>query len=715
LTKAEFGKVVRMFYKDFSANGILNASFKLGGIHNNINISGKAFIEKASVYNIPFDSASINLSYANKELSLEKIKITKGKSILNGECKLSADKSFSYRAISERLFIKDIGLDRLPGDAIISVQSEGHGTFDNPDITLNAKLLDTSLKGSSLGGGILTASIKNRDILLNASLFNEKLIIKGNGHFDDTLPWNAEFDIHSGRYDFIISSILKDVPEDLHLDLKGHATMKGDKKNISASANLNHITLSLFGQTFSNDSDINFSLNNRNLALKNFTLKSGTTSLRIQGSMEIGKQYDVVLDGSSSLSPLKGLSKKIGYLKGDADFVFSVNGKWEKPQINGGMNLSNASFGLRDYPSSYISSIYGYLYVDENRIVLQRLSGKIGGGDINVSGVVYLEAFSFKRFYVEANMKDVTAVFSKDFNINYDGNLLYKGTMDTQSISGDIKINRAKYKEMIEWRSWLLTKEKKEKPRTEASVFDKAELNIRVTGSNNISIDNNMARAPIKVDIVLKGTLLSPVLIGRLESSEGYAYFRNNEFRIIFASADFTDPNRINPYINLTAETTISGYDIRLILEGQLDRFNLSLSSDPHLEESDILSLLTVGQLGKQTQGLEKGIGAGEATTFLTGKAQDVFEERLRSLTGLDRFQVEPYVSKTTGAISPRVTVSKRLIGDRLFVTYATLIGETEEQVLKLEYRLDKNISLIGTRDELGSIGGDIKFRFEFK
>ena len=114
-------------------------------------------------------------------------------------------------------------------------------------------------------------------------------------------------------------------------------------------------------------------------------------------------------------------------------------------------------------------------------------------------------------------------------------------------------------------------------------------------------------------------------------------------------------------------------------------------------------------------KGLEGGIGASEATAFLTGKVQDVFEDRLRNITGLDRVQVDPYVSKTTGTIGPRVTVSKRLLGDRLFVTYISPVGSTEEQVLKLEYILGKNVSLVGLRDEKGSTGGDIKFRVEFK
>src|SRR4030043_1487953 len=162
-----------------------------------------------------------------------------------------------------------------------------------------------------------------------------------------------------GRYDFIVSSFLKDVPEDLQLNLEGRVNLSGDIKNITASATIKHIVLSLFEQTLSNDSDINFMINNRNLSFSTFKIKSGTTSFRAKGTVEIGKEYNILLDGSSSLSHLKGLSKKIGYLKGDADFVFSVSGKWEKPTINGGMNISNASFGLKDYPA-YISSINGH-------------------------------------------------------------------------------------------------------------------------------------------------------------------------------------------------------------------------------------------------------------------------------------------------------------------------------------------------------------------
>jgi translocation and assembly module TamB len=402
-------------------------------------------------------------------------------------------------------------------------------------------------------------------------------------------------------------------------------------------------------------------------------------------------------------------------LKGDADFVVGITGEWEKPRINGGITLVNGSVGLKEYPAHRITDLSGYLYMDNDRVVLQNLSGKVGGGDLDFSGILYLKRFAFSRFYVEAKVKNVTSSVSNEFSVNFDGSLLYKGTPEAQIVSGNIDINRARYRERVEWKSWLLQAKKTETFKTDISNLAKADLNIKITGKDNIIIDNNVARAVVGADMVLRGKLYRPSLLGRLETSEGKVFFRNNEFDILHASADFSDPNRLNPFISIAADTVVKGYKIKMNLEGQLDRFSMSLSSDPPLKEMDVLALLTVGQTGSGVKGLEAGIGAGEATSFVTGKMQDVLEERLRSITGLDRFQVDPYVSKSTGTVEPRVTVSKRLLGDKVFVTYTTAVGTLEEQIIKLEFFMSKNVSLVGVRDERGITGGDVRFRFEFK
>ncbi|PKL52152.1 MAG: hypothetical protein CVV37_02680 [Nitrospira bacterium HGW-Nitrospira-1] len=714
LKNAEIESFVKIFYPDFKAAGIFSSDFTIRGAAENPDIHGEAALLKASLYDVPFDSASFDLDYKEKKLSLAKVSVTKGKSLFHGDFTLHPNSVFSYKAYSDKVMLSDLIPRPIQGEAVFSVRSEGSGAFDNPTIAMDARLKEGILKGRRIGDGVLSALIKNRNIAVKAGLLNEKISLDAKGRLEDELPWDAKVDIRTGRYDFLVASFLKDVPEDLILSLNGSVLLHGTRKQISASSRIKHMVLSMYGYSFTNEEEIALELRDRNLSFNTISLRSGNALLRAKGGMVIGKEYNLSFEGSSALSPFKSLSGRLGLLKGNAEFVLEVTGNWETPKIYGGLTLEDGAIGLKDYPHR-ISSLNGYLYIDNDRVVLQKLSGKTGGGDIDISGILYLRKFAFKRFYVEAKLTNITTAVSKDFNVNYGGNILYKGTPTSQIVAGEITVNNARYRERVEWKSWLLKAKAAERIKSEISNLENAELNIKITGKDNMSIDNNVARAAVSADMVLRGTVYRPILFGRLESKEGAVYFRNNEFRLLHAAADFADPKRINPIIEIASETTVKGYKIKMNLEGQLDHFNMSLSSDPPLKEMDILALLTVGQTSGELKGLEGGIGAGEATSFVTGKLQDLMEERLRTITGLDRFQIDPYISKSTGAVEPRVTVSKKLLGEKMFVTYTTSVGSIEEQIIKLEYFMGKNISLIGVRDERGILGGDIRFRFEFK
>jgi translocation and assembly module TamB len=207
------------------------------------------------------------------------------------------------------------------------------------------------------------------------------------------------------------------------------------------------------------------------------------------------------------------------------------------------------------------------------------------------------------------------------------------------------------------------------------------------------------------------GTVSKPGVIGRFESDEGTVYFRGNEFRVLEGSSiDFIDPEGIIPLFHILADTYRNNYYIRLSLDGTTDNFTLSLFSDPPLPEEDILSLLTFGQLAKEAKGLDSGIATGEATALVTGGIQ----QEVQYITGFERFEIEAHTTNA-GAFSPKITLGKRMLEDRVFVIYSGAIGTVEEQVVKVEYKLDKNLFLVGSRDEVGSAGLDLKYRFEFK
>ncbi len=713
---ADLERFTKIFYPDFRGSGRLSSSLTIGGTASLPDIRGSASADHATVFDVAFDKADFTWTYKSGGLSFTKMRITRGKSALTGEASIDAKGNFSYNATSDKVLLSDIVRRETKGDAVFTLKSEGHGTFEDPSIRLDARMVEGKLKGKSVGSGTISASIKGREIALRAGMFDDKVTISANGRYEKDMPWSAKIDIQGGRYDSIISSFLKDIPEDLILSMNGRALLSGDREHIEGNLTLEKLALSMYGYSFASEKQIRLDIKDRLLSLGKVIMRSGNASLGIDGNVVLGKKYNLNLEGSSSLSLLKGLSARVGVLKGDAEFVLTVTGDWDNPEINGGVTLANGSISLKDY-SYRLSGLSGYMYMDNDRIVLQKLEGKLGGGDVDISGVLYLKKFSLKRFNIEAAISNISVSPSSEFNVNFGGNLLYRGTPDSRVVSGDIQLNRARYKERVDWKSWLLKTKTTPKFKSEISGLEKTALNIRVTGKDNIFIDNNVARATVSADIVLRGWIYRPLLFGRMDTTEGTVYFRNNEFRILHASVGFFDPNRINPVVDISSETTVKGYRIRMNLEGQIDHFSMALSSDPVLKEMDILSLLTVGQTSTEMKGLEGGIGAGEATSFVTGKIQDVVEERVRTITGLDRMQIDPHVSKKTGTVEPGVTFSKRLLGDKVFVTYTTPVNVSSsgEQIIKLEYVLSKKVSLVGIRDERGITGADVHFRFEFK
>jgi len=703
--------------------GALSADFNMKGIPDSLRFSG-GFNAKRFSYADSYiaDALSGKFSYAKREFLIKPAAMKKGDSVLNLSGTLSLDKRFTLNAEGKRLKISDILSGFIAGkyktDIItelyldnLTIKGEGH--FNNPHIEMRSSISGKKNRVGWLSKGNITAKISGKQADLNLSLMDERLNITGRAGLSEKLPWSASAEIRPANYAPLVSGFLKDAPDDMLINLTGKITANGDKDNINAGISLSRAHVFLYGVGLSNSSDIIVNIRNKSISIENFSMHGDDAEFSISGGVVVGNKYDLFLVGTSSITPLKVLSKEIETLRGKAYFAISVSGGWEKPEINGGIDMANGALALKSIPNRF-SSVSAYFYVDDDRIIVKNIDGKFAGGDFSASGTAFLDGMTLKNFFLEAKLNDLTMYRTKDLWGSFDGILYYRGSLKSQELTGDIYIKRANYSQRIEWKSWLLQARKREMPKLDVSRLGQTTLNVRIKGENLV-INNNIAETTAKMDMIVRGTISKPVLLGRLNTDKGTVYFRNNEFKVLKARVDFIDIEKTTPTFDIVAETKVKNYLIKLRLDGNFEHFDLALTSDPPLNESDIFSLLTVGQVGKQMKGLEGGIGTSEATSFLAGKLQDVLEERVKTITGIDRIQIDPQVSKATGTINPRITVSKKILGDKLHVTYSASTGEGEEQIWKLEYFLDRNISVVGVRDERGGLGGDVTFRFEFK
>jgi len=694
--------------------GPVRAHAEISGTPDEIRINASVEIRPVSIYGIEMDIMKTRLTASGGEFRFSELEVTGKDSVLTGDLAIDRKGNYTFRTDTVSINMGKIPLGLNIDRGTMEIEVKGRGTIGRPYLTSTIRIHDLTTGGIPAGYGEMRAVLKDGRLTLVGSLFDGKVDIEASVRLSDGYRWEAELDFHRGVYDFIPAYFVKDLPHDLMLSLEGHIRLYGDRDEVNGHVRLSGMSISLFGQNFVNAQGLTVDIRKNRIFFREVSFRSGSASFSVAGEFVPFRHVDITLYGDSSLGILRGMSGVVDRISGYGSFVFTVNGGWDDPVINGGITVRDSVIGLRGFPHRFVG-INGYVYIDGNEVVIESLAGKLGGGEIAISGMGVLKGLVLQRLSLDAVLSGSTIKLSGGIVANIKGGLIYRGTPAGASLAGHVYIERARITRRVDWKSRLVDFNGHARVRGESGYWEKTELNVKIQGGEDIVVDNNIAKTKLKVDLLLSGNIGSPRLFGRIETERGVVYFRNNEFRILHASADFMDPEDINPYFDVTAVTAVKGYNIRIAIEGQMPRLNLSLLSDPPLDETDILGLLTVGEVGSRLQGLEAGIGTAEATSFLTGKYQDVIEERLTMITGLDRFQVEPYVSEKTGQLAPRVTVSKRLLGDRLFVVYSSLVGGGEEDVIKLEYQIDRHVSLIGIREERGTLGADIKFRFEFR
>ncbi len=641
----------------------------------------------------------------------------KATSSFNGVLNLTRWKEYNYNLYS-MIHLRDLELiDPQILDSGIQITATGNGTLPDINGFLNIKSDMVSFNTVPAGALKLDGVIEKGSIAVAGTLFDGLAILKGKADLKAPINYNLEMEMKEGSYKHLIQALIKDAPEDIALGLNGNLRIHGEGSIISGDLNLEKFFIAGYGHQLKNREPIHLTIDRNIISLESLRMMNEAGEVSLAGRVYVGDRYDLEFKGSSYLWPFKRFSRSIKTIKGMVDFNISLTGKWESPQLSGDLSLKDGTIGIEDIPY-HVTEVNCSIRFNGNRVDIESLHGRVAGGIIDAKGVAYLRGFRLGRFNIEVNLQNISAMVSEDFTISFDSALYLKGERNLQLITGDVRLKKAFYRKYIEWRSWMLRGSELQAPEVTIPSYLDAKLNIRITGplpvaSSVIMIDNNIASAALKVDVLLKGTLRRPVILGRIETLSGVVYFRNNELKLLSATLDFSNPQRIDPYFRVRAETLARGYRINLLVEGYLRRFNLSLSSEPPLDEVDIIALLAVGETGTALKGYGGGIGAAEASSFLTGQFQETLEQRARHYTGIDRVQISPYVSRT-GEVGPRVTVGKK-VGERLSILYSSAVGSKESDVIKIEYELSKKVFLVGEKDERGSMGGDIKFRFQFR
>ena len=182
------------------------------------------------------------------------------------------------------------------------------------------------------------------------------------------------------------------------------------------------------------------------------------------------------------------------------------------------------------------------------------------------------------------------------------------------------------------------------------------------------------------------------VVAGAVEVVRGYYEFQGRRFDVTRGSGvQFRGTEPINPALNFSANREISGIRTTVGVRGTVNRPTLELSSQPPLDEGDILSLIVfnapINDLGEsQRTSLADRAGDMAAAALAAPIANSV----ARALN-LDQFEIQ---AASSGDASPSVTLGSQ-IGTRVFLGVRQEFGRGDASTVSFEYRFYDALRLV--------------------
>lgn len=730
LTKARVGDVLPLVFEPLPLEGIADGTFTFRGSSSDFRIVGELNLMDGSIYGQAFDEGSVGMDFDRTRVAFTHATVRRGESEVRGRGTIDYHGGYEAEFHAPRIHLQTLnlfGLDTLPLSGTVSATMKTAGTFDRPEMHVAATILNVEAAGQPLGRGHAVLDVKERRLHLDATLDDQRAKLDASLAWQPGFPVSAALTMDNSSLVPLLRPWLPPMFADLAAAVTGRITLDGplaEPLRWRVESRLTALTADIGEFVVQNQGDLVLILDAGQLTIGAFNLKGTDTTLNVSGSVDLFKEYRLVIAGEADLHLVKLVTPAVSSGQGRMYLALKISDRWDSPKIQGGVTVQEARFRIRNLPQT-ISVDSTVFFFNERQILLESFEGHFGKGQVSATGQIQLKGFRPDRFGYLIDLNGIEYPLAENLIPTFSGQLVFQGTPEAQSLRGELTIDRAIYTARFDVEQQLLELRKRsealEVETGGAAVVHRVSLNIHFNGKDHIGIKNNLARIPLEVDLFLRGTADRPYLIGRVEAREGQINFRSNEFQVQSATVDFIDPARIHPVIELRADTTIRRstvtYRVTFQLSGTIERFDLDLTSDPSLNETDILALLAFGRTTEEAGQSSSALTRDEAAALAF---QALLQEGVAHVPGVDQFvdclQIDSYTppDATTITSSPQLSVCKQLLNERLTVNYSTTLDSSKYQAVRVEYALSRSLFLIGEQDDKG-LGGDLRYRFEFR
>ncbi len=362
-----------------------------------------------------------------------------------------------------------------------------------------------------------------------------------------------------------------------------------------------------------------------------------------------------------------------------------IKGQVKHPFFTGALKIQGSNgympaIGLR------MDRLSAYLQFGGNRILLKSLHAESDAGEITAFGNIYSHKYLFDSPDITIYAKSTYLEIGSEIQALCDGKLHLKSGKNTPLlIEGDVNVKEG----------YLFAEFSSPKSLTREETNPELAIKLHISWKDNVYLINEFAEIEFDGNLTYKYDKTGTLINGKLNVLGGNFSYFEHLFKVSEGSVTFNNLSIIDPELNITAITDVDSYSISLNISGTLTEPIVNLSSEPPLDESNILALLTFGKLLNEQEA--NIFTASMLEKKALGFAQSYLLRSLRRRLGLRELEV------STGSIEedPHLTVGFYVTRD-LYLKYYHDFLSIQYDRFDLRYRISRYFGLSAIRDDEG-------------
>ncbi|HUQ49285.1 MAG TPA: translocation/assembly module TamB domain-containing protein [Terriglobales bacterium] len=703
----------------YPVTGTVDSVADISGTMKDLRGQGKIQLASGKIYGEPYKTVTSDVRFSGQEAQLQNLRLAQNGGRLTGNASYNlTSKAFRFDAKGDNInlaHVENLKAYKVTLGGISSFEADGSGTVEAPVINAKLRVRDLTVNNELAGDLDAEAVTRGREMQIKArsNFQNAKLTADGTIQLRGDFPGRVAVEFSDFSFDPLLRAYLEG-------RITGKTSMDGSivasgplrtPKLLRVEGKVDRLMAELENIKLANAGPLTFTMENEVVNIRQFHITGEGTDLTAEGTAQLAgaRALNIRANGKANLKLFQGFSPGL-MSYGLTTVNMTVAGTMNKPVMTGEVQIQEAGVSFLDLPNG-LSGINGTLVFNQDRLQIQTLTARTGGGQLDIGGFI---SFRNGPFYnLTASGKEIRLRYPPGISTSVNADLRYTGNAAGSLLSGEILVTRFGVNPRFDFALYLARSKQPPTAPKANPMLDNLRLDVHVISTPELRVETSLAKISGDADLRLRGTASRPAVLGRVNVVEGEIFFSGTKYNLERGDVTFTNPVRIEPVLNMEASARVREYDITLGFHGSIDKLSTTYRSEPPLPSADIIALLALGRTREEaviTQNQTSQNFTETASNAILGQALNAaISSRVEKLFGVSRIKIDPQVGGPENA-NARVTIEQQ-VSNNVTLTYITNLSQSAQQVIQVEFNVTRDISIVAVRDQNGVLGFDVRVR----